>query len=670
MTAGRLAAAKPAATTNTTLYNCPINKAASSVLEVCNQSASDSSYRVALRNYDQILTLDGSSYKFEKGNIVTNYSLVLSPGVTSTSISAGEVITLEDNKGTFRYSDVNVPTNIINYDVKVIAVGNVDIISSIDGNDIAPGDIITGADTGLTAVVYQSSTTSLTLQIDNVLSTDTTILVNTITDLAANDFICFDNEITQITAITGFDATVTRGQIGTTAVEHLPGLSYTAIRETANTTTLSQDITDTDISFGVASAASLNVGTYIRIANELLQITSINGNNIDVTRGLLGTTATSHLTGATLTSYDVIQVGGYIQFFASNEQVSNAAADTVSINATPGPGPIFSPTDKFVYDLGEGTYETTETISLDIGRTVRFLQSDASNAGYTLKLSTAPDGTNTQGGLEFLTGVTINGTAGTAGAYTEIQLTPENVESILQLYTYTDGYTGYGTILAIENNPLYSTIFVYDINADLQLNDSFAFNNVNYTIIGINRGSSGYVMESNGDELKVSFDIGSTTFSNVTTTITGTSGESTIEVTSATGLVPSMLVAGTGIGSGARIESIVGTTVTLTVPNSGAVSGTGTFSHAFNDSPRVPNSVRSLATVSSVSVISDEDYIFYDRSLSANTTHRNTGVVVGPGQSVLVYSTANTISYVLHGFEDSTSDYTPIYYTRESQTTL
>jgi hypothetical protein len=669
MTAGRLAAAKPAATTNTTLYKCPVNKAASSVLEVCNQSASDSSYRVALRDYDQILTLDNSSYKFEKGNIITNYSLVISPGISSTSISAGEVIKLDDNKGLFKYNDVDVPTSIINYNVKVANVGDVNIIAPISGNDINPGDIITGLETGLTATVYQSTTTSLSLEIDNILSTDTDIILNNNDDLLGNDYICFDDEIVQITSITDFTATVTRGQVGTLAEDHLPGLSYIAIRETATTTTLSQNATDSDTTIVVTSAASLNVGTYIRIGNEFLQIQSINENDVNVSRGLLGTTAISHLSGTTVTAYDIVQVGGYVQFFKSGEEVSNVNNDTVSINVTPGPTSIFEPSEKFVYNFNDN-FELLQNITLDIGRTVRFIQEDASNSGCTLKLSTTPGGTNSPGGLEFLTGVTIVGTAGAAGAYTQIELTAENLGPITQLYTYKDGDANYGTNISIQSNPLYSIIFVYDVNADIQINDSFFSENVNYTIIGINKGSSGYVMDSSADKLKISLDLNSTSFSNISTTVTGVSGENIIEVGSASGLVPLMLVSGTGIASGARIESIEDTTVTLTVANSDTVSGTGTFSHAFNDSPRVPDSVRSLATVSSVSVISDEDYIFYDRSLSANTTHKNTGVVVGPGQSVLVYSAANTINYVLHGFEDSTSDYTPIYYTRESQTTL
>ena len=61
-------------------------------------------------------------------------------------------------------------------------------------------------------------------------------------------------------------------------------------------------------------------------------------------------------------------------------------------------------------------------------------------------------------------------------------------------------------------------------------------------------------------------------------TATGTSGASTIVVSSATGIVLNQSVTGTGIGVGAIVTTIVGTTITLSVVNSSAVSGTMSFS--------------------------------------------------------------------------------------------
>ena len=76
------------------------------------------------------------------------------------------------------------------------------------------------------------------------------------------------------------------------------------------------------------------------------------------------------------------------------------------------------------------------------------------------------------------------------------------------------------------------------------------------------------------------FDLRSS--SAITTTGTGTSGQTTITVGSSANLRTGMKVSGTGIGSNARITNIAGTTVTLSVANSGTVSGTMTFGNVVN----------------------------------------------------------------------------------------
>ena len=63
----------------------------------------------------------------------------------------------------------------------------------------------------------------------------------------------------------------------------------------------------------------------------------------------------------------------------------------------------------------------------------------------------------------------------------------------------------------------------------------------------------------------------------VTPTATGNSAESTIVVSSNSGISVGMYVTGSGIGSGAEVTAVNGTTITLSVVNSGTVSGTITF---------------------------------------------------------------------------------------------
>jgi hypothetical protein len=62
-----------------------------------------------------------------------------------------------------------------------------------------------------------------------------------------------------------------------------------------------------------------------------------------------------------------------------------------------------------------------------------------------------------------------------------------------------------------------------------------------------------------------------------TPTATGTSGQFTITVSSASDIVVGQIATGSGIGSGAQVTLINGTTITLSVANSSAVSGTIVF---------------------------------------------------------------------------------------------
>lgn len=79
------------------------------------------------------------------------------------------------------------------------------------------------------------------------------------------------------------------------------------------------------------------------------------------------------------------------------------------------------------------------TITLSEGSTYRFDQSDSSNSGHPLRLSTTSDGTH-GGGTEYTTGVTKVGTPGTAGAYTEIVV----ASGTPTLYYYCSVHSGMG----------------------------------------------------------------------------------------------------------------------------------------------------------------------------------------------------------------------------------
>ena len=91
-----------------------------------------------------------------------------------------------------------------------------------------------------------------------------------------------------------------------------------------------------------------------------------------------------------------------------------------------------------------------DTLNLFEGNTYRFDQSDSSNSGHPLRLSTTSNGTH-GGGTEYTTGVTTNGTPGGSGAYTEITVATDAPT----LYYYCSVHSGMG---GQANTPIVYTI--------------------------------------------------------------------------------------------------------------------------------------------------------------------------------------------------------------------
>lgn len=65
-------------------------------------------------------------------------------------------------------------------------------------------------------------------------------------------------------------------------------------------TTLAEDITETTDVFSVNSSSSLAKSNYIEVDGEAMYIQEISGNNIKVSRGVDGTTASSHVLGTSV----------------------------------------------------------------------------------------------------------------------------------------------------------------------------------------------------------------------------------------------------------------------------------------------------------------------------------------------------------------------------------
>ena len=81
-----------------------------------------------------------------------------------------------------------------------------------------------------------------------------------------------------------------------------------------------------------------------------------------------------------------------------------------------------------------------QVINLTTGFKYRFDQSNASNATHPLRFSITKDGTHASGS-EYTDNVTTNGTPGSAGAYTQIEVKADTPE---RLYIYCTSHSGMG----------------------------------------------------------------------------------------------------------------------------------------------------------------------------------------------------------------------------------
>tara|TARA_Y100000004_G_scaffold123154_1_gene138465 strand:+ start:362 stop:2254 length:1893 start_codon:yes stop_codon:yes gene_type:complete len=90
---------------------------------------------------------------------------------------------------------------------------------------------------------------------------------------------------------------------------------------------------------------------------------------------------------------------------------------------------------------------------LQKGNIYKFDQSDASNSGHPLRFSTTPEGTHNSGSA-YSDGVTVSGTPGSAGAYTQIEV-KEDAPDILYIYCTNHANMGGGS--AGQDAPIYTS---------------------------------------------------------------------------------------------------------------------------------------------------------------------------------------------------------------------
>ena len=719
MTAGRLAASNPSATTNTLLYRSVIDQTASTVLTATNISGSGVTYRAALRNYDQILKLDGdepSNLIFNKGNPVSTYKLKITPGISFAAASPNAELNSQSGSRA-KLLDVYKDTATINRYVKVEKIANFEGDSQTLIGTFQNGETITGAVSTFTATLkqFEATTGLIYANIADVAQGATSVKVSRNTGLAEGTKLMLSEDATAtgtevITIDTGgIDVnnntlTVTRGVYGTTA-SPIPGGQYAkSFIDSATASTINEGATFTaaDVTLTLTDATGFLEGSFIRVGNEIMSVTTVAGNDLTIVRGQYGTSAVDHNDGSAVTQ--MTDAGDYyLNFFTESEGLQGGTSNaTISSNVTQGSNSITNQ-DRFTIAEGSigGVYEYLTLSNHNNERTYRYDQSDSSNTGHPFRLSEQADGTQTLTGAEYTTGVTKVGTAGQAGAYLDITITSGTP---LSLYSYAepavantaDANANYGFQIGTTLTPDYEEIYIYDVAGEpWAAAQAFEIGGTTYTVQanGVTVGKYGYVHEWNPtlNELKISLGVGSSAFATgdqlYDTPTLVDANRTMAEVVAGkvlaidtVGAANASRTAGTysglsptgGSGSGLKVDIVVAASTgaaTVTLINGGknyADGETLTVTDALLGGGGAPNLTFATDGIgagdgigaTSTTYVKTEDYIHYGKAIAANSSDRTTGIVVGPGQNLGVYASDTNIAFQVQGFESVSEDYT------------
>lgn len=303
--------------------------------------------------------------------------------------------------------------------------------------------------------------------------------------------------------------------------------------------------------------------------------------------------------------------------FTDADVVTSTSGGTATISA----GGVGAATNTFVFSTttAGGTYGSyfSDQILIFDDRNYVFDVSDSSMTGRTFRLSDTinglwgPDGIfgNGDDGTSYA-GAVVTGTPGSAGASVAYDFTVSTPPTPLYYFdagTGTAGNADYGgedRFISVTSEATFTQIRVYDVVGTWANNvDTFLAGNTTYTVTAKSGGKWGIVKEQIGATLRISLGL-----------------------------------------------------------NSDPFIATDTF----NDAP-LGETLQSLAEINSVDVdvtdIPDTAYLVNTKALSAAGVEKITSLVVGPGQSVVVESSTQHISYNLVGFEDVSTEITPVVYT-------
>ena len=243
--------------------------------------------------------------------------------------------------------------------------------------------------------------------------------------------------------------TVLAGSNGSSAVNFSAGTKNIFMSVPADQTRLGLTATTAELNIldGVTStAAELNIldGVTSTAAElNILDGVTSTAAELNILDGVTSTAAELNiLDGVTATATELNLLDGVTATTAELNYVDGVTSNVQTQLDTKGPHMTIAVT---VSNPGSGNKyyldgDLKQTALLPKSVTIRFDQSDSSNASHPLRLSTTSNGTHASGSA-FTTGVTEVGTPGSAGAYTQVTLEQDAPDV---LYYYCGNHSGMG----------------------------------------------------------------------------------------------------------------------------------------------------------------------------------------------------------------------------------
>jgi len=246
----------------------------------------------------------------------------------------------------------------------------------------------------------------------------------------------------------------------------------------AVSTNVAQGLIQTPTIIGDCNFSVTGVAGTVSVGNEV-----VDAQMRFVATGLSATGAVGD-EGVTGTSV-VVETGLSASALISGYESATITKIVTVVAGNPANHPYYNvgSTNKFAIDGSTATADVT--LDLYEENTYRFDQSDSSNSGHPLRFSLTANGTH-GGGSEFTSGVTTNGTPGSAGAYTEITV-PARTNT---LYYYCTNHSAMGwtantpdvyTILTTTGAPVTNVIGTMALGSESVTADS----NTAVTLVGM-----------------------------------------------------------------------------------------------------------------------------------------------------------------------------------------